>query len=180
MGRILSEWLQNPKPLFGALDLLINKGIINPNDVELSFFGTEPSLILNLVESYKCKSITNCLPRVSFKDVPSILQRSCINLVLTNQGRNGILTTKVFEYLSVKRPVLCIPGDGGELDSLIIQTKSGFSCQNISEVAKILETWYSEWKATGTICCQSNAQAIANFSRIRQAEQLANIFNSIC
>ena len=66
-----------------------------------------------------------CHERVAYNSVNKVINDSCINLLLTNTGRKGILTTKFFEYLAVGRPLFCIPGDGGELDRRVRGSQEG-------------------------------------------------------
>jgi glycosyltransferase involved in cell wall biosynthesis len=180
MGRILNEWLRNPKPLFDALDLLIKDGNFDEKDIEVLFYGTEAELLEKLLRSHKCRNVVRAVSRVPYKEVPTILQNSCILLALTNKGRMGILTTKVFEYIGAQRPILCVPGDGGELDALIRDSHSGVSCARAESVATVLKHWYAEWKRTGTVVCQSKKNEILKYSREKQTERLANILSCVC
>ncbi|PQP34720.1 hypothetical protein C6A37_06290, partial [Desulfobacteraceae bacterium SEEP-SAG9] len=92
-----------------------------------------------------------------------------------------ILTTKVFEYLAAKRPILCVPGDdGGELDDLIRVTNAGCSCPTAESVATVVKRWYEEWKKIGTVICQSKEQEVQKYSREKQAGQLADLLDLIC
>jgi len=179
MGRILNEWLRNPKPLFEALDILLKNKLINEEDVEISFYGTEPEIINKLSSSFYCKRILKINPRIKYSDVPSILKQSCINLVLTNKGRRGILTTKMFEYLAVKRPILSTPDDEDELSNIIKETKAGKVCDDVNEIKNTLYSWYKEWKKTGTVRCESDYDKILNFSRKNQTKKLSNILNNV-
>jgi len=180
MGRIMSEWLQNPKFFFEALDILLMDGNIDKNELEVSFYGTESELLKNMLRPYKCKSVVNCKQRINYEEVPKVLRESCILLLLTNKNRFGILTTKVFEYFAAKRPILCVPGDGGELDSLIKKTKAGVSCDTKEAIVKEIKKWHKEWKETGTAICDSKEQEILKYSRKKQTGQLAELLNMIC
>lgn len=180
MGRFLDEWQRNPRPLFKALDKLLLDKKIEPDEIEVSFFGTEPDLIKQIIQNYKCKKIVKVLPRVSYEDVPSLLQDSCVNLILTNTGRLGVLTTKVFEYLAVKRPVLSTPNDGGELAKLINDINAGAVCNDSNDIVETLESWYLEWVKTGTVNCNSDDNKILTYSREQQTEELVTILNQLC
>jgi glycosyltransferase involved in cell wall biosynthesis len=180
MGRILSEWLRNPVPFFEALDALLLNGNIDKKDMEISFYGTEPELLKNMLRPYKCKSIVNCKRRINYEEVPKVLQESCILLLLTNKNRSGILTTKVFEYFAAKRPILCVPGDGGELDSLIKKTSAGVSCYNKESIVKVIKNWHKEWKEIGTVICNSKEKEILQYSREIQTGKLADLLNKAC
>jgi len=179
MGRLLDEWQRNPKPFFEALDRLIIGNEIDLDKVDVLFYGTEVDLLTRLVKNYKCQSIVKILPRVDYREVPTILQNSCINLNLTTPGSMGVLPTKVFEYLAVKRPILSIPNDKGALSELIKKTNSGVVCNNINEIASVLKNWYLEWSDTGTVKCLSDNNEVLKYSREQQTEELAKILNQI-
>lgn len=179
-GRILNEWLRNPRPLFEAIDLLIGDKAIEEKDLDIVFYGTEASLLNSLASSYRCRRFVRFMPTVPYREVPKILQESCVLLVLTNTGRSGILTTKVFEYLAMKRPILCVPGDQDGLDALLRETGSGVSCSRPDAIAKTLKGWYHEWKTTGTIKCRGKEDIIIRYSREKEAEQLAGILEEVC
>lgn len=179
MGRILDEWTRNPRLLFDAMSKMMLKNKDLEKNVEILFYGTEPEIINNILKDYTCHSVVKVLPRINYVEVPTVLQNSCINLVLTNRGRDGILTTKMFEYLAVKRPILSIPDDGGELSQLIKKTNAGFVCNSVNEVITALEKWYKEWKDIATIKCKSNDNEIMKFSRKEQTEELAKILLNV-
>ena len=155
-------------------------GTIDQKDLNISFYGTEPDLLKNMLRPFKCKTVVNCKPRINYKEVPKVLRESCILLLLTNRDRSGILTTKIFEYFAAKRPILCVPGDRGELDSLIKKTNGGVSCYNKESIFKVIKKWHAEWKETGTVICNGKEQEIVNFSRKKQAGKLADVLNMVC
>lgn len=180
MGRILFQWLQNPTYLLQALDILIERNDIVQDDFDISFYGTDDDVLLPMISKFKCRNIIKVKPRVSYADVPGILQQSCVLLLLTEYGRKGILTTKAFEYMAAKRPILCVPNDNDDLDKLLDKTKSGVSCGSAEHAAAVIKKWYDEWKRTGTIICNSDDKVIQKYSREKQAGQLAALLESVC
>lgn len=181
MGRLLSEWRYEPKPLFEAIDLLLNNGTIDGKDLDILFYATDPSVVETLSSSYQCKKFVRTMPRVEYQEVPKILNKSCILLLLTNKRWRGLFGTKLFEYLGAKKPILCVPGDGGgELDAMLRKTNAGVTCPTPESVVNVLEKWYDEWKQTGTVKCNSIETEVEKYSRKNQAGQLANILNSAC
>jgi glycosyltransferase involved in cell wall biosynthesis len=180
VGRIQNEWLRDSRPFFEGIDLLLRTKAVAKNDLDIVFYGTEESIIKEVVLPYQCRSIVRVMPTVPYREVPAIMQSSCILLLLTNLGRDGILTTKCFEYLAVKRPILCAPCDSEELYKLLQRTNSGISCATAEGVASALGAWYDEWKLTGTVRCESNNEEINRYSRKLEAGQLAELLDSIC
>jgi len=179
MGRILSAWLQEPRSLFAAMDRMLDSSEINAKHLDVSFYGTEARVLGDLAAPFRSRSLIQAKPRIPYDRVPGVLRRSCVLLLLTNRGRHGILTTKLFEYLGARRPVLCVPGDGGELDALIAEAEAGLSCSTVDAVGKALSDWYREWCATGTVSSHGREQVIMRYSRERQAGELAGILDSV-
>jgi glycosyltransferase involved in cell wall biosynthesis len=175
IGRILDLWYRNPELLFQAIDELISENILSLSDISVEFFGTEKHKLDSIIMKLINPEFIKFFDRISYSDIPAMLNEAQMLLLLTNKGRNGILTTKFFEYAGVKKPILCIPGDNNELDSLILEYKLGYSVSDISELKDMLINWielYKEGKFPDHI--QSNVEY---FTRENQTKILAEIFN---
>ena len=179
VGRILSEWVQDPRCLFQAVDRLLSEAAVDAADIELSFFGTESTIVERLAAPFACRRVVRVEPRVPYERVPQLLSQQTVLLVLTTQGSRGVLTTKIFEYLAVGRPVLCVPGDGDAVDTLLSQTSGGVVCSSVDSVVSTLRRWYEEWRETGTVMLRGDAEEIGRYSRKRQAAQLAGILEKV-
>ncbi|GMQ29531.1 glycosyltransferase [Algoriphagus confluentis] len=139
LGRILSEWYHNPKLLFQALDEIGSESQLSPEDLQVNFYGVEKSkLEKHLTE--KNKKFIAFHPRVATLEVPRIMNESQALLLITNKERHGVMTTKFFEYTGVKKPVLCIPGDGSELQDLIDSQGFGTTVDSVEELKKYIYT----------------------------------------
>jgi len=160
-GRILGAWLQDPRVFFSAMDRLLGNGDITDSEVVIRFYGTDSSVLDSLLSPFKCKRIVRIERRVAYSEVPRVLQKSTILLVLTNRNRRGILTTKAFEYLAARRPILCVPGDRDALDELLMETNAGISCPDVESTAQALLQWFSEWKRTGIVRSQGREEVIS-------------------
>jgi len=177
VGRILNTWYRNPHLLFKAADELIKEGIINANDISIEFYGSEKSKLDILLREMENHNIVKFFPRIPYLEVPYVLSKSQVALLLTNQGRKGILTTKLFEYIGVKKPILCIPGDNNELDSIIEYYGIGFSISDLQVLKNKLVQWISSFKAGDY---PTHVQSSVDFfSRRSQTKILAVVFNKI-
>ena len=179
MGRVVNKNICNPDILFKSLDILIDDGWLKSKDILINFYGTEKPIINDMVKAYKSKNFINLLERIPYDKVPEILKKSTINLILTENGRKGVLTTKLFEYMAVKRPILCIPEGSSELTKMIIDTNAGVVCDNVESIIEILRKWYSEWTSSGTVKCFSDTQKINKYSRKAQAGELAGLLSMV-
>lgn len=177
-GNIFNSWLRNPDAFWGGIDLLLGSLADFSKDVKIQFYGSDAELVRQMSRAYNCSSLIECSKPIPYLSMAKVLRESSVLLLLTNRGRNGILTTKFFEYLAVKKPILCVPGDGGELDSLLNQTGAGEICPTAEDVASMLSKWYLEWKRTGSTHVASNAVEIDKFSRIEESGQLAALLDN--
>ncbi|MFC1828181.1 glycosyltransferase [Thermodesulfobacteriota bacterium] len=181
MGFILKDPRgRDPRPLFEALDNLINENEIIESNINVNFYGIpDQAPVKEILEPYRCRNIVKLFPLIPYNEVPSILMNSCILLTLTDHGRKGILTTKTFEYLGARRPILFIPGDNGELDDILNKANAGISCSTVESIVKILRKWYNEWCKTGRVAYHGYEEEIMKYSRKEQTGQLAKLLNDV-
>ncbi|MDR2475300.1 MAG: hypothetical protein LBD45_05530 [Bacteroidales bacterium] len=184
-GRIHSFMMQDPSLLFEAVSETSRKGIIQPTTCRIQFYVNESSkkLLEPLVRQYGVTDFVDYFPFVFNTDIPEILNKSSILLLLTNKtsltGPKGVMTTKFFEYLAVEKPILCIRNDKGCLEAALQETQAGVAANTAEEVADFLLDKYREWGQTGYTRQLSDKKAIMNYSRKKQAEQFISIIESI-
>ncbi len=178
VGRILGQWLRDPSVFFMALDYLMEDQDVDLTDIEVNFVGTEENLLNSILVQYKCKEFVKIHPRIDYEKVPEQLGCSCINLVLTNKNRTGVLTTKFFEYLAVKRPILCVPSDDGALDSIIRKTQSGLSSSEPLQVYNYIKELYIQWKRSEGELPVIESVSVEQYSRKHLTRDLATLLDS--
>ena len=84
----------------------------------------------------------------------------------------GAYTTKIFEYLGLRRNILQIPGDRDVVEELIRETKSGKTPHTAEEAYQSIMDWYKEWEKNGTLAYTGDMDKIAAYSREKQFEKL--------
>lgn len=184
-GMVLDEIEQDPTLLFEAVGQLERDQIINTESFRIQFYTPVKyrSYILNhrlfqVVEKY-----IDFFNYVGYHEVPGLLKRSSIALVLTNisgnNGPKGVLTTKFFDYLGAERPVLCVRSDEDILENTIKKANIGISARTVSDAYNfILEKW-NEWKEKGYTTANVNQEYKQQFSRKVQARQFADLFEKV-
>jgi hypothetical protein len=134
------------------------------------------------LENYPtAKSISEIHDLVPVSEVPNLLNKSSIILVLTNKsdetGPKGIMTTKFFEAVGVEKPVLCVKSDEGCLAQVINDTNAGLSAKTEEEVIEFITEKYKEWQKNGFT--RQNVRNKDYFCRENQANQFIEIFNTL-
>jgi glycosyltransferase involved in cell wall biosynthesis len=177
IGRLLNLWYRDPTALLSGVDRLLLTGGMRRDEIEILFYGTEPDILEPVLREYSCRDVVRIIQRVAHQEVPAVLSQADVLLVLTNRGRQGVLTSKVFEYLPFRKPILCVPGDGGELDELIRENSVGESCETSERVASVLSEWYRRWKMGEELPDATEGRNIGRFSRRSQAQVLAGLLD---
>jgi glycosyltransferase involved in cell wall biosynthesis len=184
-GLIFKEDEQDPSILFEAVCQLERDKIINSERFRIQFYtpANFRSTVLNnrffpIVENY-----IDFFDYVDYSQVPRLLQRTSIALVLTNlsgiKGPKGVLTTKFFDYLGAERPVLCVRSDEGILEDTITKANIGISARTVDEAYNfILEKW-NEWESSGYTHVKVNQPFKVQYSRKAQAKQFVDLFEEV-
>lgn len=176
IGRLLNIWYRDPSVLFEAVNDLIEEQKISINDVSIDFYGTEESILSSLTKNLENK-IINIHDRVDHTKIPDILNEADFLLLITNRGRKGILTTKLFEYMPLKKPILCVPGDGNELDELLENYDLGKSFSEKELLKEYLLNAIHKKKMGMEI--KENNNNITFFTRENQSKILAQNLNAL-
>lgn len=172
-GKWYSLNLQDPTLLFQAL------AEINNPQIRLIWYTNADvhSQISKLAQQHNLTTpliINNYVPN---NEIPNLLNRSSIILVLTNKGNRGIMTTKFFEAIGVEKPILCVRSDEECLAQTIKETNAGLAATNVEEVKEFILYHYNEWQQNGYT--HINITNKEQFSRQNQAIQFEKIFNQV-
>ena len=86
---------------------------------------------------------------VSHDELGNTIRKAGIMLVLTSTQTHGMLTTKFYEALGCRKPVLCVPSDRGALAELIRYTNAGIATDDIEQIKQFIREKYNEWQTAG-------------------------------
>lgn len=164
--------LQESEPLWRVLDHLIMSGKLEAEEIEVHYAGPQSILWKHWLSGYK--SIRFCdHGYLSAEAVRKLQFSSQINLLLSwsTEESNGILTTKLYDYLAAQRPILAlIYGDDDNEVTQIVEKVNGGICMSSSDPGRALklEQWilgaYNQWKKSGFIRSKSNPSAIEKYT----------------
>lgn len=177
-GRLLDPNAQNPALLFKAIEEL------QLEKLRLIWYvdNNSKAIINELLSDYPiAKSISLVKDFVPVSEIPTLLNKSSIVLVLTNKsdenGPKGIMTTKFFEAVGVEKPVLCVPNDEGCLAQVIEEVNAGLAANSALEVQDFIKEKYNEWQKNGFT--RQNVRNKEYFCRENQAKEFIKVFNSV-
>ncbi len=91
----------------------------------------------------------------------------------------GIYTGKVFEYLAAKRPILATGGTDDVVKELLNETSAGIDAQSVEDIKSALRKFYAEYKLSGKITYQGNAEKVNKYSYREMAKKFVDVINTI-
>ena len=173
---------QKPSKLFAALRDLLSDRVIDPNDIEVRFYGNVASWVEKEIEQHGLSSIVKqygIIPRYTAVEK----QRESQLLLLLdwdNSQEKGVYTGKIFEYFGARRPILTTGGVAGNVvDVLLGETKVGIHAPTVEGIKAALIEFYKEYKLTGKIAYNGLEVEINKYTYREMARKFADILDHL-
>jgi len=139
---------RSPELLLKALQSCIKKGSIEQDKIQLRFIGgmnIDNQELRRLVQSSEIKPILEVIPRVPYSKALEYMESSSVLLVIQPDFPLQI-PRKVYDYMAVRKPMLCLTEEQSATWNLIEAYDLGFVCQNVHEdIEMMLESLYKRW-----------------------------------
>jgi glycosyltransferase involved in cell wall biosynthesis len=147
--------------------------------IEISFVGVgynklQQSRIIN--SSYFTEYV-KVYPWISKSELKSKIESSDILLLLSYKGFDGIPTSKLFDYLSYKKPIFLYPTDNGILKTILSEVGSHHILNSERDLIEIL-TLYSEDFNSQFKKFSINKDNLDKYLTINQVKRLVNKINT--
>ena len=170
----------DPSKLFAALRDLISNGTMNPNEVEVRFFGSIMDWLDNDIEQYGLSNIVKQYGRVPVQVAREKQRASQLLLQLSWEGREkASYSGKLLEYLAAQRPILAT-GSGNDMTAeLLDETGAGLYSSTVEEIKSILNESYSEYKNMGEVIYKGDKARINRYSHHETAKKFTDILDRL-
>lgn len=165
---VLSK-IQNPENLWEAIGELVEENESLGKKLQINMIGQIDHSVEMVIRNAKLEQHVVFKPYIPHDQVLQEQQAASLLLLLlmpdSTPRAKGLLTGKLFEYLSSGRPILCIGPEDGDAAHIISETKAGITVgfndkEKMKETIKALFNQYE----TGTLQgCDS--QSIEKYSR---------------
>lgn len=154
-------------------------------DVRFVYRGNSAAYVSELARKIGVSSLVDAEAYVPREQALHIIQSADALLLLSIAGRarkekyfrRGLYPAKTFEYFGARRPILCVPGDGGMLDALIRETNTGVSLGDPSSIAEHILTAHRLWKAGQPAAYEPNEELVRQFTRKSLTRRLAGVLD---
>jgi glycosyltransferase involved in cell wall biosynthesis len=167
---------RDPDLFLAAIQKLIAQERISPDYFRIFFVGGKYPKTEKAITEKGLSAYTSCLDRVPYEVAMEYLNRSHLLLLIEKME---VMTTKVYEYLSTGKPMLCLIRRGGELESLIRKFSSNSTIifsENVDEVKEAIWKYYEDYQK-GKYRSLVNEEFRKSFSRIEQTKRLVHLLN---
>lgn len=170
----------NPKLLFKVLSTLCAEDTDFKANLKLNFIGDISEDVKKEIINYNLLENTNFIGYVSHKEAIAYQKKAQVLLLLIpNVAKSGgILTGKLFEYLTAKRPILAMGPETGDLSEILKNTSSGVvvDFDNEAKLTSEIRNLYQQYK-TGDL--QVNSKNIEQFHRKELTKSLSEIIKNL-
>jgi glycosyltransferase involved in cell wall biosynthesis len=174
---------RNPVSLFAALQLLLDRGQIDPNKITLRFvgrFGPEIHEMMNApriaptIEKYDYVAHSKAVELVSDSD-------ALLLIVDDTPSVAEIVPGKVYEYLGAMRPMIAIAPPTGAIGRLLKETGGGetVATSDIEGQAQAFKKMYDRWVSGEEASRAMNIEAIKQYERRESTRKLAALFDTL-
>jgi len=166
---------RDPAPLFEAISLLGEDG----KNIQIDFYGRSNDIIKKAALQYGIGDRVNCHDTVPYTDSLKLQVNADVLLLLTynSDKEKGVITSKFFEYLGAKRPILLVGCINGVAANIINERKAGYAENDPVKIAEFLKDCLATKKSGKEN--QLSTETIAGFSRQEQASALIKFLEKL-
>jgi hypothetical protein len=172
----------DPSKLFSALRDLISDGTIDPNNVEVRFYGPEYGWLDKEIEGYGLSNIVKQHGLVPRQIAWEKQKESQLLLLLKweDPRERGAYSGKIFEYLGAKRPILATGGPKGDVvDQLLDETKAGIHAPTVEDIKIALKELYQEYKLKGEVTYRGEESEINKYSHREMTRKFVDLLEQL-
>jgi hypothetical protein len=171
---------RNPTAVWDALATLRAEGAIPRLRVRL--IGTVDPAVRSAIAERGLRSIVEYVPFVPHAEALRHMARSALLLLVIEPfaQADGMITSKLYEYLAAERPVLGVGPPDGDAQALLEAHDAGavVDWNNAQAARRLIDTHYAAW-ADGTPRRGADRGALDEHTRSHQARRLARLLDDV-
>ena len=173
---------QDLSRFFTALSDLISDKTIDPDNIEIRFYGPGADRLDREIKQYGLSGIAIQYGQVP-RDVALEKQRESQLLLLLKweeEQEKGNYPGKAFEYLAAARPILATGGSQGDVvDALLEATGAGIAAPTMEDIKRALVALYRDYKTHGQITYNGLDSEINKYSHREMAYKFSRILDHL-
>jgi glycosyltransferase involved in cell wall biosynthesis len=138
-----------------------------------------PSSVIKLITESSIKSIFNITSFVPKEEALSFLNSAQLLLQLSYKNKKGIVSSKIFQYMSSGKPILLVSNNEDIMEKIIRETNTGEICKTPDKIADYILNSYSKWENNITLEREVNKEKLAFYSFKNQVDLLDKIISDL-
>jgi len=174
---------RNPKNFFRAIELLLDKGEIDPTKIHLRFVGRFGAELHEMFEAPRIRMLVEKLDYVPHSRAVELITDSDALLLIVDDipSVEHIVPGKVYEYLGAMRPLLAIAPPNGAIGELLKETCGGEAIAqiDIDGQARVIKGFYDTWVNGKSPSEFMDANVISHYERREATRKLAEVFDTL-
>ena len=173
----------NPSPFFTALSDLFKAGLIPKSKIKFLHLGLSMGFDMeNLLLKHDLNDVFEEKGYVPHKQAVKLLQSAHLFLltIAPSKQREFITTSKIFEYMEAKRPILAVVPPTGSAAQLVNRLNAGkvASPNSIPEIKEALFYFYQQFE-NKKIVSEIKAEDLKSYERKNLSSKLAKLLDCI-
>jgi glycosyltransferase involved in cell wall biosynthesis len=172
---------QNPSRLLAAMQGLISDGTVNPDDIEIRFYGSREDWLEKETEKHGLSGVTRQYGEV-LRDIALQKQRESQVLLLLNWDdpqEKGNYPGKVFEYLAAGRPILATGGSEDDAVAGLLKETGGTQATTVEATMSALKGLYQEYLFNGSVSRRGGNASINKYSQREMAKRFSEVLDRL-
>ncbi|MGB7060951.1 MAG: glycosyltransferase [Candidatus Zixiibacteriota bacterium] len=170
----------DPEPFFSALGEWIDQRKIPKNKVKLIHIGLSAGIDTGgLMERHALKDVVTRKGYLSHKEALEEMKGVSLLLLVTSE-HPSVFPAKIFEYLRLKKPLLCIVPPGSQIARFLTKMKAGqvVSPDDKAGISRILHSRFSDFEKGG-LGLELDEEKLKEFDRKSLTLSLASLFDEV-
>ncbi len=161
---------RNPGLLFKAIANLVEKSIVNPDNLNLIYAGKDADVWKKHANTYSLKTAIINEGMITTKAAQKLQENTHINVLLSwaTKNQKGILTGKFYEYLNAQKQLLVIINgeEDREFETIVNDLNIGqvFYNSEMNKIENFIFEKYKEWEATGDVSVETNKEKLNSYT----------------
>ncbi|MFQ6031613.1 MAG: glycosyltransferase family 4 protein [Candidatus Zixiibacteriota bacterium] len=173
----------DPEPFLFALKSLLEERVVPKEKIKFVHIGLCLGIDLDrLIKEYDLSDVVERKGYLPHKEALAHLQKASLLLLTTSQipGAEMISTSKLFEYMPLKKPILAIVPPEGAAAEVVSSLNLGkvVSSTDPAGITQKLLSFFLDWEK-GSLSLDVNDEKIKIFSRKFLTSGLASFFDEI-
>jgi glycosyltransferase involved in cell wall biosynthesis len=157
-----------------------------PSGLKVRFFGNYHKDMISLLTSKELADHLSIVPAIPHKEViTEIMKSDLLLLFLPAKEGKGVLTSKVFEYLRSRKPILAMIPDQAEISEILCLEKKHYFCpmEDTKKISELIIEAHNDVlevrKLTDSSVLKSNISHVEEFSREKQTERFISALKEL-